>query len=323
MDTIKDIKLEDNEIITSYDVSALFTSIPPADVLNVATETLENDPSLSDRTDLSIERLSELISICLNRAYFSYKGHYYKHTHCCVMGSPLSPVGIDLRIERFEQDVLSSYPGKPQRLWLRYVDVTFAILDSNEQVSFFENINQRDSHIKFTQEACKDNQLAFLDYFVKINPDNTLGWSVYRKPTHTEQYLQFVSNHLLVHKLGVIRTLNYRAETIISEQSKIQEEKAHTRSALEKYGYPDWSFEKAIKPNSPHSKNNVASKTSKARVTILNLRAYWRKLRTPTNHLASLLQTSQLTLVFLGGGYHPLTVCRRLHQNAKQSDPGI
>ena len=29
------------------------------------------------------------------------------------------------------------------------------------------------------------------------------------------------------------------------------------------------------------------------------------------------------TLVFLrGGGYHPQTVCLRLHQNAKQSDPG-
>ena len=71
-----------------------------------------------------------------------------------------------------------------------------------------------------------------------------------------------------MYKLCVIRTLNYRAETIISEQSKIQEEKAHIRSALEKYGYPDWSFEKAIEPNSPHSKNSDASTTSKARVTI-------------------------------------------------------
>ena len=123
------------------------------------------------------------------------------------------------------------------------------ILDNNEQASFFEYINQRDPHIKFTQEACKDNQLAFLDCLVKINPDNTLSSSVYRKPTHTDQYLQFGSNHPLVHKLGVIRTLNYRAETIISEQSKIPEEKAHIRSALEKCGYPDWSFEKAIKPN--------------------------------------------------------------------------
>ena len=268
VDTIKDIKLKDNEIITSYDVSALFTSIPPEDVLNVATEALENDPSLSDRTSLSVEQLSELISICLNTAYFSYKGQYYKQTHGCVMGSPLSPVGIDLRMEKFEQDILSSYPGIPPRLWLRYVDDTFVILDSNEQDSFFEYINQRDPHIKFTQEACKDNQLAFLDCLVKINPDNTLSSSVYRKPTHTDQYLQFGSNHPLVHKLGVIRTLNYRAETIISEQSKIGEEKAHIRSALEKCGYPDWSFEKAIKSSSPQSKINVASTTTKARVTI-------------------------------------------------------
>ena len=44
VDTIRDIKLEDNEIITAYDVSALFTSIPPEDVLNVVTEAFKNDP---------------------------------------------------------------------------------------------------------------------------------------------------------------------------------------------------------------------------------------------------------------------------------------
>ena len=53
-----------------------------------------------------------------------------------------------------------------------------------------------------------------------------------------------------------------------SSQSKISEERAHVCSALEKCGYPDWSFEKAIKHHSPQSKNNVTPTTSKARVTI-------------------------------------------------------
>ena len=65
VDTIRDIKLEDYEIITAYDVSALFTSIPPEDVLNVVIKAFKNDPSLSDCTSLSVKQLSERISICL------------------------------------------------------------------------------------------------------------------------------------------------------------------------------------------------------------------------------------------------------------------
>ena len=44
-----------NEIITSYDVSALFTSIPPDDAIQVVRNCLIKDVNLSDRTDLTVE----------------------------------------------------------------------------------------------------------------------------------------------------------------------------------------------------------------------------------------------------------------------------
>ena len=52
---------------------------------------------------------------------------------------------------------------------------------------------------------------------------------IYCKPTHTDQYLQFSSHHPLKHKLGVIRTLEHRANTLISHPD----------------GYPSWAFQKA------------------------------------------------------------------------------
>ena len=41
---------------------------------------------------------------------------------------------------------------------------------------------------------------------ILISRDDTrqLSFQVYRKPTHTEQYLSFSSHHPLQHKLGVI-----------------------------------------------------------------------------------------------------------------------
>ena len=140
-------------------------------------------------------------------------------------GKPISPIIANLVMEWFEQHALESYSGIPPRLWLRYVDDTFVIINRNEQDSFFTHINSINDNIKFTQEKCSDNKLAFLDWLVKFSDKRKLNTVVYRKPTHTDHYLQFGSHHLLIHKLGVIRTLYHRAETIISDQDDVPQRK--------------------------------------------------------------------------------------------------
>ena len=104
------------------------------------------------------------------------------------------------------------------RLWLRYVNDTFIIINKRDLNNFFKYINDVVPNIKFTQEECVDNKLAFLDCHVHLKPDRSLNndFTVDRKPTHTDNYLQVDSHHPLIHKLGVIRTLHYRAYTIIS-----------------------------------------------------------------------------------------------------------
>ena len=68
---------------------------------------------------------------------------------------------------------------------------------------------------------------------------------IYCKPTHTDQYLQFSSHHPLIHKLGVIRTLEHRANTLISHPDEVEKEKEHIRKVLNLCGYPSWAFQKA------------------------------------------------------------------------------
>ena len=79
--------------------------------------------------------------------------------------------------------------------------------------------------------------------------DNKLSTSVFRKKTHTNQYLHYLSHHPLQHKMGVIRTLTYRANTIVSnEEDKIIEiDKIHT--ALKACGYKEWMFHVSNKKN--------------------------------------------------------------------------
>jgi hypothetical protein len=146
-------------------------------------------------------------------------------------------------MEDFEKKALTSFTGLPPRVWLRYVDDTFVILKQQELSSFFDHLNNIDSNIKFTQEGSHNNSLPFLDCLITIK-DSRLQTKVYRKPTHTDQYLAFDSNHPLIHKLGVIRTLQHRANTVISEPSEIVSEHNSIKQALRYNGYPDWAFHK-------------------------------------------------------------------------------
>ena len=75
---------------------------------------------------------------------------------------------------------------------------------------FTEHINSVHPAIKFTrEEESEDGTLPMLDTKTTRNPSGKLSFTVYRKPTHTDQYLQFNSNQPLQHKLGVIRTLSH------------------------------------------------------------------------------------------------------------------
>ena len=113
--------------------------------------------------------------------------------------------------------------------------------------NFFHHINAINENIKFTHELYKDNTLVFLDCLITVESNGSLSSQVYRKPTHTDHYLQFRSHHPLIHKLGVVRTLHYRADTIISGTEEIAKEKDHIKSSLKNCGYPDWAFLKATK----------------------------------------------------------------------------
>ena len=74
--------------------------------------------------------------------------------------------------------------------------------------------------------------LAFLETLSVINEDGTVRTRVFRKETHTDQYLNFDSNHPLGHKRGVVRTHTHRARSIVSDLEERKKELEHVREAL-------------------------------------------------------------------------------------------
>ena len=86
----------------------------------------------------------------------------------------------------------------PPRYWFRFVDDTCVIQQQANKQAFLDHINTIDPAIKFTVEGNQGNgAIPFLDTLVTPEADNSLSITVYHKPTHTDQYLQWDGHHNL------------------------------------------------------------------------------------------------------------------------------
>ena len=235
---LKEVKLQQDETIISYDVKALFTSVPIQLVLNIIKNKLENDQQLQQRTSMSVSQITSLLEYCLRSTYFVFQGEYYEQLEGAAMGSPLSPIIANIYMEEFETRALSTSPNPPT-LWKRFVDDTFVVIQTAHKEEFFHHINSIEESIQVTPEDIQaDGSLPFLDVLVTPQPDGTLTMSVYRKPTHTNQYLQWDSHHSISAKYSVISTLYHRANEVCSINQQLKEEHEQIKQALSLCRYP-------------------------------------------------------------------------------------
>ena len=240
VEQVKHITLAPGECLSSYDVSSLFTSVPVDPALNIIN-------TLKERTVMEVSDIILLLEFCLKNTYFSFQDQFYEQVEGAAMGSPVSPIVANLYMEYLEQKALTTAPIPP-RFWCRYVDDTFIIHKEVNKQGFLQHINSVDPAIKFTVEDNKeDGSIPFLDTIVKPEADGTLSITVYRKPTHTDQYLQWDSHHHLSAKFSVVHTLSHRASTVCSKPELLQQEQDHLGKALTKCKYPKWALDKVEK----------------------------------------------------------------------------
>ena len=96
-----------------------------------------------------------------------------------------------------------------------------------------------------------------MDVLIVKKEDGRVKLLVYRKKSHTDQYLHFTSHHQLQHQLGVIYTLFNRCKDVVTEETDRKEEEEKICTALQLCGYPKWSFQQV--------RNNIKEKAKKNR----------------------------------------------------------
>ena len=77
--------------VCSYDVTALFTSVPVDPALNIIQDLLEQGTLLCDRTVLSVQNIIEVLGFWLHNTYFSFQNKCHEQVEGATMGSLVSP----------------------------------------------------------------------------------------------------------------------------------------------------------------------------------------------------------------------------------------
>ena len=257
---LKDFVINEDEMFVSHDVVSLFKKTPINESLDIIRSRLVCDKSLGKRTHLEVDDIVTLLDFVLNTTYFQYGGEVYRQKFGAAMGSPVSPIVCNIFMEDLEQKAVSTAPEyiRP-RLWKRYVDDILEVVKQGAVSDLTSHLNGIDptGSIKFTHEEESNGSLAFLDMLISRRPDGSLKLQVYRKKTHTDQYLHFHSAHPLQHKLGVVRTLYDRNRNLVTLQQDQALEKQHIDNALKQCGYPKWAMEKVgVDMNNPRGRNN-------------------------------------------------------------------
>ena len=126
---------------------------------------------------------------------------------------------------------------KPE-FWVRFKDDIFFLWEHDDESceSFLHLLNSLDPKLKLTQELEVERRLPFLDVLVHRN-DTCFEFRVYRKPTHSDRYLNHSSNHSPLMKTGVVTSLVDRALQVCSPRF-LNSELDHFRDILFGNGYP-------------------------------------------------------------------------------------
>ena len=156
------------------------------------------------------------------------------------MSSPVSPVIANIYMEYFDSLAIPSSPTLI-KWWFRYVDEVHSATRKDPINKLQEHLNPIDPHIKFTIELPGTDGLSFLDTLTKPTP-NFIESTVYRKPTHTDRYLDYNSNHPISAKLSAIHTLIHRAKQVCSTPEFLEKEMDHLHKVLQDNYYPAQFF---------------------------------------------------------------------------------
>ena len=174
-----------------------------------------------------------------------HRDKFYRQIDGVAMGGPLGPTFANFFLGHIERTLFNDIDCAP-KMYYRYMDDVFAVFESETQKqAFLEHLNRQHPSLKFTVEDASSNVLPFLDAQVSLSNDG-FSTTVYRKPTHTNVFLNFNAIAPTNWKFGLIFGALHRAYKICSSQVLFNLEVSILRNMFWRNGYSHGFFTKVL-----------------------------------------------------------------------------
>lgn len=231
---IKNTKINNDEILASFDVVSMFTNIPIDLMLSIIQK---EEKVLHDNFHIGFELFRDIFIFLLREcAVFMYNGRFFKQKDSLAMGSPLSPILAKILMN----DVMSTLIPKiisPKFLAL-YVDDSLWILNKNDINRIMNSLNEYNERIKFTIETEENGSINFLNMTISRTADGSLITNWYRKIFSSDRLLNYYSRH---EKSCAIQTAIAYIKTILtlSDPTFFRQNRAAVETILRVNAFPE------------------------------------------------------------------------------------
>ena len=233
---IRDLKVDKDHDMVSFDVSNLFTNVPLDFTIDLVLKKVYNKKMV--KTKLKKEELRELLKMCTKELHFTYNGKTYQQSDGVCMGSPLGPVLANVFMVHLEETITPKLK-MIMPTWIRYVDDTFTLVKKGKLEEIITTLNNFHENINFTHEFEKEGKIPFLDVLVKKEENGRIQTGVYRKETNNSIYINWNAYAPKQWKIGTLRGMVRRAYDICSNEDELTTELTHLREVFTRInGYP-------------------------------------------------------------------------------------
>jgi len=137
----------------------------------------------------------------VDSTYFTFNKIYYKQIFRTPMGSPLSIILADIILQDVEEVALNRLPVDLP-FYFRYVDDIFLAARMNSLNFILKTFNSFHAKLKFIMEISRCDHISSLG--INLIENRKIIFDLFKKPTNSDRYLNFLSNHPIEHKKRVI-----------------------------------------------------------------------------------------------------------------------
>ncbi|XP_072144494.1 uncharacterized protein [Dermacentor andersoni] len=148
---VRDIPLDEDDVMVSFDGKPLFTSVPVDLAVSTCRNVLLADDTLAERTPLEVQDICELLDFCLSNTYFTYDKQFYRQINGNAMGASISVTTANLIMEVIEPKAVSEFAPAP-KVFIRYVDDCVCIVRRQDALRLLRLLKSAEAVIQFTTE---------------------------------------------------------------------------------------------------------------------------------------------------------------------------